>query len=145
MTTEDVNFAVIGAPDEGEFANGLVEPFSETGRVFNLVGKLRIDELSYFLDSCSLFVGNDSGPKHIASGIGVPTVGIQSGVVDAREWGPLGEVAVMARRNMSCSPCYRAKIELCHRGLACLHGLQPASIAGMCRTLLKLERGVRIT
>jgi ADP-heptose:LPS heptosyltransferase len=58
--------------------------------------------------------------------------------------GAQGETAITARRNVSCSPCYRAKIELCHRNLACLRGLQPAAIADMCRSLIKLERGIRL-
>jgi len=145
LVTEDIHFAIIGGPDEAELATGIVELVSDSDRVFNLVGKLRLEELSYFLDTCSVFVGNDSGPKHIAAAIGVPTIGIQSGIVDAREWGPQGDVAVTAKRNMSCSPCYHASKDLCHRGLACLSGLQPASLVGMCRNLLKLERGIQIT
>jgi ADP-heptose:LPS heptosyltransferase/GT2 family glycosyltransferase len=145
LVTEDVHFSIIGGPDDAEIANGIIELVSDSNRVFNLVGKLKLNELSYFLDTCTLFVGNDSGPKHLAAGIGVPTIGIQSGIVDAREWGPQGDVAVTAKRNMSCSPCYHASKDLCHRGLACLSGLQPAAIVSMARNLLKLERGIQIT
>ncbi len=144
LTTEDLHFAIIGGPDESPIADEILKSVSQPTRVFNFVGKLRLEELSYFLDTCSLFVGNDSGPKHIAAGIGVPTIGIHSGVVDAREWGPQGDLSVTVRRNMSCSPCYYDKPELCHRGLACLRGLHPAPIVSMCRTLLKLERGPQI-
>ena len=56
--------------------------------ITSLVGKLKLKELPVFMAACALFVGNDSGPKHIAAGLGVPTVGIHSGVVDAKEWGP---------------------------------------------------------
>jgi ADP-heptose:LPS heptosyltransferase len=145
LATEDVHVCLIGGPDDAEIAKEVAELASDNNRVFNLVGQFRLNELSYFLDTCSLFIGNDSGPKHIAAGVGVPTVGIHSGIVDAREWGAQGEVAVTAKRNMSCSPCYRASPDLCHRGLACLSGLHPAAIVSMCRSLLKLERGVQIT
>jgi O-antigen biosynthesis protein len=145
LVTEDIHFSIIGGPDDAEIAEGIIELVSDSNRVFNLIGKLKLEELSYFLDTCSLFVGNDSGPKHLAAGIGVPTIGIQSGIVDAHEWGPQGDVAVTAKRNMSCSPCYHASKDLCHRGLACLNGLQPAAIVNMARNLLKLERGIQIT
>ena len=66
------------------------------------------------LRACALYVGNNSGPKHIAAALGVPTIGIHSGVVDAIEWGPIGKRAVALRRNMTCSPCYLAR----HGGLS---------------------------
>ena len=56
-----------------------------------------------------LFIGNNSGPHHIAAALGVPTVGVHSGVVSAREWGPMGPMAVAVQREMSCGPCYLEK------------------------------------
>ena len=143
--TDDLQFALIGGPDEAAIAASILKLVPERARVFDLVGQLKLDELSYFIDSCALFVGNDSGPKHIAAGLGVPTVGIHSGVVDAREWGPQGELSVGIRRNMSCSPCYRATADLCHRNLACLRDLHPAAVVNACRNLLRLGRGVQMS
>ena len=77
------------------------------------------------LTACALYVGNNSGPKHIAAALGVPTIGIHSGVVDAIEWGPIGKRAVAVRRNMTCSPCYIARLEDCPRSFACMRGLEP--------------------
>jgi ADP-heptose:LPS heptosyltransferase len=51
------------------------------------VGTTGLAGLPALLASAALFVGNNSGPQHIAAGLGVPTVGVHSGVVDAREWG----------------------------------------------------------
>jgi heptosyltransferase-3 len=41
-----------------------------------LAGQLPLSELPGLLTRCALFVGNDSGPKHIAAGMGVPRLGI---------------------------------------------------------------------
>jgi hypothetical protein len=60
--------------------------------------------------------------------MGIPTIGIHSGVVDAIEWAPVGRRAVALRRNMTCSPCYFARAEDCPRGLACLRYLDPAMV-----------------
>jgi ADP-heptose:LPS heptosyltransferase len=87
----------------------------------------------------SLFLGNDSGPKHIAAGLGVPTVGIHSGTVDVREWGPIGPNAVAVAREMVCSPCYLSNPEDCRRGLACLRQLSPEIVYDTCRRLLLLN------
>ena len=145
LASEDVNFALIGGPDEQKLAREVLQYVDDADRVFDLVGKMKLDELPYFLDTCALFIGNDSGPKHIAAGIGVPTIGIHSGVVDAREWGPMGELAFAVQRDMTCSPCYLANYEDCYRGLACLKGLDVSHLVGTSRKLLRLDRDVRAT
>jgi ADP-heptose:LPS heptosyltransferase len=97
-----------------------------------MICRVALGELPRLLASCSLFVGNDSGPKHIAAGLGVPTIGIHAGVVDAREWGPVGPRAVAIRRDVACSPCYLAKVQDCNRGLACLTGIRPRDVYNLC-------------
>jgi ADP-heptose:LPS heptosyltransferase/GT2 family glycosyltransferase len=144
IASEDVDIALIGGPDEADFAAGVERHIQDRSRVHNLVGKFKLDELPYFLETCALFIGNNSGPKHLAAGLGVPTVGIHSGVVDAHEWGPLGPYAVAVQRNMACSPCYFATPDQCHRGLACLNGLTAAQIINTCRKFLRLERGLQL-
>jgi ADP-heptose:LPS heptosyltransferase len=86
--------------------------------------------------ACKLFVGNNSGPKHLAASLGVPTIGIHSGVVDATEWAPLGPQAVAIRRQMICGPCYLEFASDCPRDLACLSGLRPRDVLAVCRRLL---------
>ena len=93
--------------------------------VASVVGQTSLADLPRLLKNCALYIGNDSGPKHIAAAIGIPTIGIHSGVVDPVEWGPIGPKAVALRRNMTCSPCYLAKAEDCPRSLACLRFLEP--------------------
>ncbi|MBN8900688.1 MAG: aldehyde dehydrogenase family protein, partial [Rhodospirillales bacterium] len=105
-------------------------------RVGSLAGQTTLAALPRVLLACAVYVGNDSGPKHIAGAIGVPTVGIHSGVVDATEWAPIGERSVAIRRNMSCSPCYFANAADCPRNLACLTQLEPALVHRTVQTLL---------
>ena len=90
-----------------------------------MAGQTSLADLPRLLKNCALYIGNDSGPKHIAAAVGIPTIGIHSGVVDPVEWGPIGPNAVALRRNMTCSPCYLAKAEDCPRSLACLRFLEP--------------------
>jgi ADP-heptose:LPS heptosyltransferase len=104
--------------------------------VVSLVGKLPLAELPGLLTACSLFLGNNSGPHHIAAGLGVPTVGVHSGSVDVREWGPIGPAAVAVAREVICSPCYLAAAADCPRGLACLRQLTPETVYDACKRLL---------
>ena len=104
--------------------------------VVSVVGKTPLRQLPDLLRACALYVGNNSGPKHIAAALGVPTIGIHSGVVDAIEWGPIGRRAVALRRNMTCSPCYLARMEDCPRGFACMRGLEPGAVQEVSAILL---------
>ena len=104
--------------------------------VVSLVGKTPLRQLPELLRACALYVGNNSGPKHIAAALGVPTIGIHSGVVDAIEWGPIGKRAVAVRRNMTCSPCYLARLEDCPRNFACMRGLEPIAVQEVAEVFL---------
>jgi heptosyltransferase-3 len=58
-------------------------------------------ELSRQISRASLYVGNDSGPTHLAAGLGVPTVAL-FGPTDPRVWRPWGPaVAVIGPREPS--------------------------------------------
>ena len=129
LTERDaVNVLLVGGPDEVELADALLGSLLHPQRVGSVVGTAPLSQLPLLFSAATLYIGNDSGPKHIAGALGVPTIGIHSGVVDAIEWGPVGRRAVALRRNMSCSPCYLAKAEDCPRGLACLRQLDPSLV-----------------
>lgn len=137
IQAEDVNVAIVGGPDEAELGERVMAGVRHPpDRVLNLIGRLKLDELATFVASCALFVGNDSGPKHMAAALGVPTIGIQSGIVDAQEWGPSGEIAIAIKREVSCAPCYVARREDCHRNVACLTGIAPGVVFEACQRLL---------
>ncbi len=132
---------IVGAPDELAFAREVMALATRRERLFDVVGRATLADLPRLLSGAELYVGNDSGPKHIAAALGVPTVGIHSGTVDAGEWGPLGPSAVAVRRAMTCSPCYLAYASDCHRGLACLTGLPVGDVYEACRRMLALAAG----
>jgi ADP-heptose:LPS heptosyltransferase len=140
VSQDDVTVGVIGGPDEAGLLEDLLATVHEPSRVFPLVARVSLSNLPLLLLACDLYVGNDSGPKHIAASLGVPTIGIHSGSVDATEWGPLGPAAIGIRRDMTCSPCYLAKVSDCHRSLACLHGIRVGDVHRACRRLLSLSR-----
>jgi O-antigen biosynthesis protein len=141
IETNNVNVILIGAPDENELGTRIIDSIANTKSVWSLIGHIALGQLPSLITRCSLFVGNDSGPKHIAAGLGVPTVGIHSGVVDSREWGPKGNNAVAIQRAMACAPCYHLRIDDCPRGLTCLRDLLPTDVARVCqRMLASVER-----
>jgi ADP-heptose:LPS heptosyltransferase/GT2 family glycosyltransferase len=133
---EDMHAILVGGPDEQDVAREVLAAVAAKDRVVSLVGSLELDALSDVLQACALFVGNNSGPKHIAAALGVPTLGIHSAVVDAGEWAPLGGAAMALQRQMGCGPCYLEFASDCPRALACLTGLKPRDALAACRRLL---------
>jgi ADP-heptose:LPS heptosyltransferase len=65
-----------------------------------------IKEMAGMLEHCRLFVGNDSGPMHIAAALGVPTVAIFGPGSPALTGPavPAGCLSVVDKR-YPCSPC----------------------------------------
>lgn len=67
--------AVIGDKSERELAKQIVEK-AASARVRSLAGDLDMAGLVALLAGSAVVVGNDSGPRHLAQALGVPTVGI---------------------------------------------------------------------
>jgi ADP-heptose:LPS heptosyltransferase/GT2 family glycosyltransferase len=140
VEADGVNALLIGGPDEVELAEEMLGKIVRRDAVISVTGKTSLAELTQLLACCALYVGNNSGPKHIAAAIGVPTIGVHSGVIDPTEWAPIGKRAMALRRNMVCSPCYLARLEDCPRNLACLRQLEPTSVWQACRAMLATGR-----
>jgi ADP-heptose:LPS heptosyltransferase/GT2 family glycosyltransferase len=138
VTRLPVHVAIIGGPDEADLADAVLARLKNKAAVWSLVGLHKLSELPDVLQSLALFVGNNSGPKHVAAGLGVPTVAVHSAVVSTEEWGPLGRNAVAIRKDMNCAPCYRAALEDCHRNLACMRDITPEHVYGLCLRFLAL-------
>jgi ADP-heptose:LPS heptosyltransferase/GT2 family glycosyltransferase len=133
------NIAVIGGPDEAELTRSILDGVAYPERVWSLVGKTKLADLPGIVSACALFIGNNSGPHHIAAGLGVPTIGIHAGVTDAREWGPLGPNAVAINRDMTCAPCYSERMDQCHRAFACMRQLEPGQVYEAALRMLALR------
>lgn len=62
-------------------------------KVWNLLCLTTLGELADVISEARLFLGNDSGPTHLAAQIGVPTLAL-FGPTSARQWSPLGPAVV---------------------------------------------------
>jgi heptosyltransferase-2 len=72
-------------------------------------------ELAAVIERCSLYVGNDSGPMHIAAALGVPTVGIYGSSSPDRTspHGVWRAVHLSVSASFACSPCRERFFEDC--------------------------------
>jgi ADP-heptose:LPS heptosyltransferase/GT2 family glycosyltransferase len=127
---------LLGGPDEAALEQEILAAVENRDRIMSVVGQLPLAALPVAMAGCAMYVGNDSGPKHIAAAVGIPTVGVHSGTVDPVEWAPVGPRAVAVARAMACSPCYLNRLSDCPRELACLRQLEPQAVFRICEAVL---------
>jgi ADP-heptose:LPS heptosyltransferase len=88
-------------PGEQDEAREVVRLIGDAGV---LAPPTTIRQLAALLKRSRLYVGTDSGPMHLASALGVPTVGL-FGPADPARFGPYQAPAKTVRRALPCSPC----------------------------------------
>ncbi|MDH7797008.1 MULTISPECIES: glycosyltransferase family 9 protein [unclassified Beijerinckia] len=91
------------------------------------VGKMTFKTFDTLLSLCSVFVGNDSGPKHLAALRGTPVVSVHAGRVNWNEWGQDSTGYVVARR-VPCVGCGVELAEQCGRAMPCLIDIKPEEV-----------------
>jgi len=114
----------LGGPEDRNLCADILNfCFSDSGfripdsRLLNLVGKLSLKELIAITGDLKLFISNDSGPMHIACGLGVPTVAIFGPTVRGFGFYPKGKATkVVEVDDLECRPC------ALHGGRACPRG-----------------------
>jgi lipopolysaccharide heptosyltransferase I len=95
---------VFGGKQDIELSKNMLEVMKN--KVAVAVGKTTLKQLAALISKCSLFVGNDTGPLHIAVAMKTPTVAI-FGPADPRRTGPYGNIHKIVYKNFPCSPCFR--------------------------------------
>jgi heptosyltransferase-2 len=89
----------------------------------NLAGKTSVSQLVSLLKRCRLFISNDSGPVHIATGVGTPVISIfgrnQKGLSPMR-WGPVGRNSRVLHKEVGCIKCLAHN---CIKGFICLKSI----------------------
>lgn len=71
----------------------------------DLTGKTTFEELLGLLERVDLFIGNDSGPAHLAACLGCRLVIVFSGTNDFRRWAPWSSTLRVVNHSVPCSPC----------------------------------------
>lgn len=94
-------------------------------QVINLCDLLSLVELARFLPHCQYMVGNDSGPFHLGSALGVPGSVIW-GPTNRAIWGPLGQNSEIIQSGIDCDPgCNKGHCLLEHQ---CLKTITPQGV-----------------
>jgi ADP-heptose:LPS heptosyltransferase len=69
-------------------------------------------DLTVLLKSAGGYIGNDSGPSHLAAFLGLPATVI-FGPADPKRWTPVGRNVAIVRPEMECRPCFETEKANC--------------------------------
>ncbi|MBI4461812.1 MAG: glycosyltransferase family 9 protein [Acidobacteria bacterium] len=125
----DARIVVIGGREDRAVGEALQA--SDRERIHNFAGWASLRQTVEILRRCHLYVGNDSGPAHLAGAVGVPCVTIFSGVTFPGLWEPWGRRNVALRHSVACEYCFSEGH--CPRAtMACIKGITTAEVLAAC-------------
>ncbi|MRR18218.1 MAG: glycosyltransferase family 9 protein [Deltaproteobacteria bacterium] len=103
---------------------------------------LSLLDMAAVFSECDLFIGNDSGPGHIAAAVGCPTLSLfgPNFPVICRPYIASGEVIF---KNLDCSGCRQEKHLCVHPENTCLDRIGVEEVWAKVRTMLAKEKRSR--
>ena len=127
-----VGFVVIGTAAEAEAIERAKTTYRAGGGaapILDASGRTTLNQLVGLLSRCQLLLTNDTGPMHLAVGVGTAVIDLSVGHVDHHETGPYGPGHWVIQPDLACSPCGFDQICAHH---ACKDRLVPEEVAKLC-------------
>jgi heptosyltransferase II len=113
IESSELSVVLIGGPDEVRVGDEIVAAIG-SDRVVSLAGRGTLRGSAAVLARAVYFVGNDSGPAHLAAAVGTPLV-VLSGADDPQETSPLARhKRLIYRTELECIGCVKNKCPLNH-------------------------------
>ena len=123
----DARVLFIGSRKEKPLINRIIERMRNNKEAINLAGMTSLGESEALLSKSSLFIGNDSGPMHISSAVGTPTIALFWGEGPS-SFGPYGKNNEVIFKK---DKCYGNAVQRMGKNCAC--GSTP------CKALLNIH------
>ena len=110
----------------GPVDQGLVADITKAAEIppVNLVGRTTLKQLAHILRGACFTLGGDTGPVHLAAGLGIPTIMLM-GPTDANRNGPYGQQQNAIEVDRPCKYCWK---RACPKGLDCLAAISPQQV-----------------
>ena len=133
-----VGFVLIGTAAEAEaieLAKATYRISGGAAPILDASGRTALHQLVGLLSLCQLLLTNDTGPMHLAVGVGTQVIDLSVGHVDHNETGPYGPGHWVVQPALACSPCGFDQICAHH---ACKDRVIPEEVADLCLHVLGL-------
>jgi ADP-heptose:LPS heptosyltransferase len=125
-------FPVIVGGEEDREAGQQIVNACKVGAV--AAGSLSVRETAALLSKCSMYLGNDSGPMHLAAAVGTPCVSMFAAIDWAGSWEPFGDGNINFRRNVECEGC---RTPVCPNDNLCLQRISTEEVYDACVRILE--------
>jgi len=126
-------FVVVGADTDRPLGVRLEESLGVC--CLDMTGRTTVTQLAALLSLCRLFVGNDSGPAHMASAVGCPCVTVTSALDFPGIWEPWNSRGRIARTRIDCEFCL--SLTCCPlKTNACILAIDTDEVLSICRQVL---------
>lgn len=93
-------------------------------KAYDFCNKLSLGELMALFKNSKLYIGNDSGPMHLAALFDVPIIAL-FGSADEKRWKPLGEKVNVLKSSERCEKC-RGKD--CEKDFRCITSISTEEV-----------------
>jgi ADP-heptose:LPS heptosyltransferase len=121
---------LIGGPQDRENVDRFHASLSKPRQVVNLAGRIQLQELTALMELADLYLGNDSGPLHLAACVGLPVLAL-FGPESPQVYGPpVSPRNTVLYRGELCGPClsvYSDKHTWCGDNI-CLKRIRPGQV-----------------
>jgi len=133
--------ALIGSHSDIHQANVILNGTKDLKEsIASFAGSLSLEETAVMIRHSNLFVGGDSGLAHLAIAQGTPTVVI-FGPTDPAKWGLNDARHRIARKKLSCSPCFIFGYHKPCSSIECMAGIDVRDVLPLCTDLLRKSKG----
>ncbi len=112
MAYENLGQIILIGSEKDRYSAEVFESLPE--EVLDLRGKTQLVDLPILFDQCDFYIGNDSGPAHLAAAQGLPVFVIASGTNDFKQWHPWTKHLFAVNYPVPCSPCEARECPLKH-------------------------------
>lgn len=137
----DRDILLIGAPEDREYVAACHEGLRGLPRLHDFAGETTLAELAALFSQAALFIGNDSGPLHLAEAYGLPSLSF-FGPETPNLYGPRGGKHQVFYMRPHCSPClnvFYSKDNNCKDNI-CMKAIAPDEVL----TAARLAAGQRV-
>lgn len=137
---------LVGAPSEEDLAKEVKSYLrshlaAEGSNLMDLTGITSLGQLGAVLRECDLFIGNDSGPTHLAAAVGTPVVAL-FGPSNPVLYAPFAKESIVIYKGEPCSPCLvQGKVPAPCLHTRCMTEITVAEVWQAVEALLKKQRG----
>lgn len=133
LIERDLQIVMTGAPTDEQRAQ-IQAVQKETKKKLAKLTSLSIGELVAVIARAKLFVGNDSGPAHIAAAVKTPLV-VLFGPASSVRWRPWGKLSGLVQNPFACNPCSMYKCEAFDEP-ECIRSISVAQVMTVVETML---------